>query len=81
MRRSNHSEEDQTAHETAPPPSQVSPHQEGNINIMREVLQQLQINGSLLRGLTSSRQFIQGLGAPAFPQKVYPIRPTVQPVY
>ena len=77
MYRSNHSEEDQTAHETAPPP----PYQEDNINIMREVLQQLQINGSLLSGLTSSRQFIQGLEAPAFPQTVYPIRPTVQPVY
>ncbi|KAL9977169.1 hypothetical protein ACROYT_G014547 [Oculina patagonica] len=57
---------------TPPPSSQPSSHQEDNMNIMREVLQQLQVNASLLSGLASSRQLFQGPGTPgAFPQTIY----------
>ncbi|XP_078364183.1 uncharacterized protein LOC144648527 [Oculina patagonica] len=67
---------------TPPPSSQPSSHQEDNMNIMREVLQQLQVNASLLSGLASSRQLFQGPGTPgAFPQTIYPFRQSVQAVY
>ena len=57
------------------------PNHEININIIKEVLQQLKVNGSILSGLASSRQYVQGLETPAFPQTVYLIRQAMSPVY
>jgi len=57
------------------------PNHEININIIEEVLQQLKVNGSILSGLASSRQYVQGLGTPTFPQTVYPIRQAMSPVF